>query len=577
MKKVLPFQDLNPDEKEVKKNECAFYLDLYHKFIKEVIRRPNESYINIFKRVRYLDKNISLNVVNEIVCFNEYDYMMQYAEFFTIVKFFSILIDSNINYLDTVVSDDYFDDKYYVKGSRKFAKKSLINLLRNAFNHNDKDDFELFRLIKSESDIDLAIEIYLRRPNMHLKIAVKDLLNIFSELLRAKSIYDFSILDSTGIELTDGLQIERKIDEGLKLKLTHLYNFDIDGTVIKQEDEKDEFIKEFQFTDNQLIATKNAFNKIVNRYGKESSMVLPFILRDNVPFGMTKIYGYSYDINYFIRDLYNPRSCYKDFINKVNFLEFNRKSDEVEVVYYSVLNPESAIDRSFSLFASYILDSVIPETAPTFELDGNIVSKNHYRNAFVHGRWYPYYDSEGKKLVLTDYEHGDENIMVSSIKEKNEIVIEEKKLYSSLKKYINEDNYDLPLSLIQDDGGNGYHITFRVDGVNYYCNASLTTKAPIFLLLSEKNGQVSVVSGDEFKVFDKLISQTNLDNLDSRMRDFIKTIPSISRKALISLVKTKSDEKYKKSLEEYIYKLLDICTEIKLGANPDDDVMHFHY
>jgi len=579
VEKIRPFSELKQEEMEVSKNECAVYLDLYYRFIKELLKNPNETYINVFKKVKYKDNDIKLNVVNEVSCFNEYDYMIQFAQFFTINKFFSIIIDSNINYIDDSVSNDYVDEKYYVNGSNKFTKKNLIKLLRNSLNHNDKTDFQLFRLIKSKSDIDLYVEVFLRRPNMHLKIKVKDLLDIFGEVLNAKSIYDYRFNDKNGQQLIKTDDLMRELDNTIFLDLIHFYNFDL--TDSKSDDKvidsvsgnrREEFVKSFKLDDNQKKAAKNTLSTITKKHNQDCTFALPYILRDIIPFGMTKIYGYSYDINYFISELYNPNNYYNNYIQRLNSKIFGNEYEEGEAFYYSLINSDSAIDRSFSLFASYILDSVITDT--DFIFNGNTTKKNYYRNAFVHGRWYSI-DDEGKSLALRDYEHGDKNIMTISSNDVKEKVVNWEQLYYDLKKYITSNDYDLPLSLITDN--NGYHITYRINGTNYYCNMSLTNKSPIFLLLGEKNGQVFVAKGNDFNLFEKAISDMKIDDLDPRLFDYIKKMPSIVRKALKILLETNSDYEYKKRLTTEINKLLDVCSEIQLGINTEQAIHHYHY
>lgn len=572
---VAPLSPLKTEEMEVSKNEGAFYLDLYFKFIKEVMKSPTESYINIFKRIRYGDK---LNIINNATCLNEYDYMIQYVEFFTISKFFSVIVENNIDYLDEIIANGNIDDKYYVEGSTKYSKKDIIKFIRNALNHNDKSTFELFRLIKSNDDIDLYLEIYLRRLNMHLKIKVKDLYDLFGEILDSNSIYDYSFIDKNGNSLLNIEDIERELDNGIKLKLSHLYNFELDENKnIRDSSNCDKFEKIIPLRNSQVMATKETMKQFCELYGDYSKCVLPYVLRDNIPFGMAKTYGYGFDINFFIRDLYNPNSSYREFCTYVNSLEYDRKEDETNSLYYSVVNPESVVDRSFSLLASHVLDSIIPENNPMFELNGETVNKKHYRDAFVHSRWFSYVDeSLKKKLSLSDYCHGDSNIMVSSIPNQEEIIINQEDLYNSLKNYFTEDNYDLPISLILDESGNGYHITYRKDGVNYYCNASLTKDSPIFLLLGEKDGNVFVADQGNIKEFSKLIGQLNLDNIDPRMAKFIRRVPNTAMEAFM-VFSFSNPNSYYRLLSNHINELVDICTETKLGISSDTDIKHFHY
>lgn len=322
---------------------------------------------------------------------------------------------------------------------------------------------------------------------------------------------------------------------------------------------------------------RDVIKSISRRTNQDCFLAWPDILRDLIPFGMTKIYGYNYDIHGLMREIVDPQKTYEDVVKNINLEKFGNMSLEAEWLFYSLINKESVIDRAFSLFASYVLDSVI--TDDEFVLNGKAVKKNSYRNAFVHGRWYTNdKDFDERSLTLRDYEHGDDNIMVPSNSGNSEIQVKQNELYNSLKCYVKEKNYDLPISFISLEEGKSLYITYRKDGVGYFCNMSFNKITPIFLLLGQRDGNMFIADKKDFDVFAKEIEMGSLTaGIDPRLIEFVKKMPEISKKALTAILESDTEEEYNEKLKDEIRELLKIYREIELGIKPDQSVQDFFY
>lgn len=578
-KTITSFSRLVDGERELSKNEIAMYLDLYYRFVNLLVKKENidKSFIELFSKVKNKSgNNIIINTSN----FTEYDYMVQIAQFYTINKFYSIFIDSNFDYFDASKIKKYkLDEKCYVLGSNRFPLDTIIKLIRNALNHNDKEDYQLFRLVQSSMDPDIYLEIFLRKPNLHLRLKVKELAELFSQLIDTRSSFGFKYIDKNGNVLTTKEEFLNHYRDDLSVLLSHFYDFDVsekeknkgvitNGTAL-------EFYKIFKLDDYQKEAITSIMNKLSKDNNEDYSQFIGYIIKDVIPFGMAKISGYKTDINYLFNCLYYPRNCYKDYICKANNRSFINHYVEAETLYYT-LNRDALLSRSFSLFASYVFDTLI--TSKQIKVNNLLENRSYYRNSFVHGRWYDFFNEGGiQEIIIRDYPYGDSNIMTPSKGQEKEKRIIRDELYEVLHSKIREEDYDLPLDLIKDTSGNGYHITFREEDITYYCNMSITGLSPIFLLIGYKKGQVLICNNEHIKKLEEKIKIANLDGLDPRMRLFCKKISNICKKALNNFLLSTDYDDYKKRMDEEIVKLNNICLEIKLGIDSSNIVKHFYY
>ena len=129
--------------------------------------------------------------------------------------------------------------------------------------------------------------------------------------------------------------------------------------------------------------------------------------------------------------------------------------------------------------------------------------------------------------------------------------------------FIRYEKSDFPISLITDGSKMGYHIIRRKDGITYYCNMSITTSSPIFLVVAQKNNDLFIPPAKEIDQFFDNIENIPKEKLDDRIYQFIVKLPEISKKALKTIMETDNENKYRKKLELEIYELYDICLEIK--------------
>ena len=568
MKNIEHFRELVKGERELSKNEIVSYLKLYYNFINHLINNKDKRYIDIFKEIIKEKNNIVFNIVNNAACIIDYDYMLQITELELLRKYFSYLVDYNINF----ISDNNIEikDEYYLKDSRRFSTKEFIKLLRNALNHNDKSNFQLFRIIQPSNDIDLYIEVYLRKPNFHIQIKVKDLHYIFSDLLKVNSFYEIKFYD----ELKNKIELSAfslKKENKILIRIDHLYNFKKekgkiigDKLMVINKNDASVFSKLIELTERQKETVIKTKSKLDSFYNKNFDIWTEEIIVDTIPFGMCKLDGYWTDIQLLQQELYNPKGRLRDYIERYNKKDNMNLIDKIKMNYH-LINNYGLLTRALSLYSSYIFDTVIPE-----EQDINInevkENKNKYRNSFVHGRWYYYWDKlDNLSIELWDYEQGDENILKTNAIDIKNITVNKLKEY--LNTFINYEKNDFPISLIIDGSGMGYHITRRKDGVTYYCNMSITTSSPIFLVVAEKNNKIFLPTLKEIDKFFDNIENIPKENLDDRMYKFIMKMPEISKKALKTMLENSDENRYRKQLELEIYELYDICLEIKNGIS----------
>lgn len=580
MQNIDPFSNLTDYERELSKNEIAMYLDMYYRFVNELSKEENlnTTFIDLFRKIKNKG-NKNGNIIRNVSSFIEYDYMIQIAELYTINKFYSIFIDSNFKYFDLSKIQDYsIDEKYYMSGSNHFTLDNIIKLIRNALNHNDKDNFQLFRVVQSLVSPDIYLEIFLRKKKLHLKLSVRELSELFSQVTEARSSFNYEYMDKDGKVLKTANEMMDHYKSGLKISINHYYNFDVTK---KEEQERivlngtgEEFYKIFELDDYQKKAINSSINKLSKDNNGDFSNFIGYMIKDVIPFGMAKISGYKVDINYLFNCLYSPNKSYADYIYDVNNRQFKNHYVEVETLYYT-LNRDALLSRSFSLFASYILDTVI--TKKEININGVSEDRAYYRNSFVHARWYDFLREDGEQeIILRDYEHGDSNIM-SSNEGQEEKRITSNVLYNFLRSKVKDENYNLPLSLLGDASGTGYHITFKDGDTIYYCNMSLTTSSPIFILLGERNGKKFICNNEQIKVLGEKIKHANLNMVDPRIEDFCKKMPDICQKALSNFILSTSEEDYRKRMMIEINELNNICTEIRLGFKFNSKVKKIYY
>lgn len=583
---IAPFITLNSAEKELSKNEIAAYLEMYYVFNVNIINNADISYFENFKRLKnkYInytgDKTLS-NIIREASFFTEYDNMIQIAKIYTLNKFFSYYIDSNLCKIGEL-GNNSVDEKYFLPGSTKYNIKETINFIRNAFNHNDKEGFQLFRLIQKQNDPNLYIEIFLRKPNFHIMLTVEDLFDLLEPILHAKSAYSYLYYDEKGKIIQTLSQFEENINKRIEYEIMQIYDFDNnqlskDNYIIHDDEtnKANKFYKRFQFSEEQMQTIRNSYQMLKTNNLFTDNIIISSILRSTIPFGMSKVESFLVDLKYCLPSIFNLEDCYSNWQQQIyEKLKYNSEEEAIQSFEKEVytLNGLDRINRAFIIFSSYVLDSIILEKSD-ININGIELKKDRIRNSFVHGTYFNYIPNDKSDMVLFlyDYEHKNKKG-----KTDNNLILEDAiinkfsmmDLYETLLHYIKIDDYSLPLDFIINlDRFDGICLTFKESSTRYYINASFNNKTPIFLGVKDLDGAPLYMDDKDFQLLKDKISKLNfnlLDMFDEKTKSFIKRIPEISSKATKNYINLSekgnlSSETYFGPLKKEIDELKNIC------------------
>ena len=578
MNSIAPFNALNKGEREISKKEVAAFLDTYFLFIIDTIRNKNIPFFEVFKYTKNsecdLDNNSPWrNEIRNISYFTEYDNMLQIAKFFVLNKFFSYNVDSNL-YKINDLGNEMVDDKYFLPGSNKFNKSKTINFIRNALNHNDKDSFQLYRLIQKQNDPQIYVEIYLRVPNFHIMVTIDELIDLLKPVLQSKSLYTYLYYDKNGNIINNPTDFMKHINEDIYYEINQVYDYD-DKDVVNGilETNNNDFAKKIKFTQEQKDGIKREYNLRKTNDDLINSIFISRIIEESIPFGMTKVKGFLDDLNNFLPFIYDYDKTYNDYKAKYSKFDYTSKEkvfESFDNIYFSN-NDESRHLRSLVLFCSYILDSVINE-GETVAVPGKTIDKAVPRDSLVHGTYSSYYSSNPFKIGLFDYEHKDRKNRTDNSKIMENYNLEEfdsielyKKLYESMM----PKEYPLQLDLIIDKQNfRGFKYSFKEKSTIYYVNAEFFNDIPAFLGLKDNNGIIEYMDDKDFDLLKEKMDNIDFNKFnniyDQEMQDFVKRIPDISRESTKRFKKLEREERidpelYYGPIKDELRKLLSIC------------------
>ncbi len=584
---IKPFKQLQDDEREMSKEEIASLLNLYTFFVTENIKRPNKSFFENFISVKDLGIKHSgdseaIDYIRRTSFFVEYDIMIQVAKLYTLNKFFSYYIDSNLYMIGEEGKKEVKED-FFIEGSNKYNVRDTINYIRNALNHNDKDDFQLFRLIQKENDPQIYVEVYLRKPNFHIMVTIEEMMDLLRPVLFSTSLYDFICYSENG-EVFD---FEKYLDgeEPHSYEISQLHSFEFTEEELKEHivrrEDGEIFSKRIEFTSEQKESMRNLFNSLKGKNIYFNQAYANRVFRNMIPFGMGKIDGLGWDLNNFLNYIYDYNKSYNDFrrdlLGNVSFdtdLEFIRNMDN------SFYDSDSLgrFNRAFVMYASYILDTIIPDGAPII-INGISYDKEHIRNSLVHGTFFNYIPSNSKDdstFILYDYPHKSRGKTDNSLIMDNPVVNKFKtfELYDSLINYSGCDCYSTPIDFVGSlYGFDGLKVTYKDGDIRYLVNASLGNETPIFLGLIDINGQLLFMNDEDFDNLSEKINRVDFKARgidDSEMISYIKRIPSICRKATSDYLRLYNEgnltsESYGDAIRDEVNKLSELCVSHPYG------------
>ena len=602
MSSIAPFNTLNKGEREISKKEVAAFLDTYFYFIIDTIVNQDLPFFEVFKKSKNKEYKLDddffwRNEIRNCSYFTEYDNMLQIVKFFALNKFFSYNVDSNLFKINDI-GNEMVDDKYFLPDSNKFNKTKTINFIRNALNHNDKESFQLYRLIQKQNDPKIYVEIYLRVPNFHIMVTIDELIDLLKPVLKSKSLYAYLYYDKNGNIINNPIDIINHIDEDIYYEINHAYDFD-DNDIVNGilETSNNEFKKKIKFTKEQKEGIKREYELRKTNDNLLDSIFISRIVEETIPFGMTKVKGFLDDINNFLPFIYNYDKTYNDYkklYSRLYYLSKEKAFESFDNIYYSN-NVESRFLRSLVLFCSYILDSVINENE-TIEVEGKTIDKTVPRDSLVHGTYSTYYSKDKFKIGLFDYEHKDRRNRTDNNKIMENYNLEEFdgiNLYKELFEFIKPKEYPLQLDFILDKQNfKGFKYTFKEKNTIYYVNAEFNNDIPAFLGLKDINGNVEFMEETDFDLLKEKINNIDFNKLDivfdQEMKEFILKIPDISKESTKRFKKLFEEDNvniynYYGPIQNEINELSSICqkhpfiptvSEEKIGGNY---IPIFHY
>ena len=149
-----------------------------------------------------------------------------------------------------------------------------------------------------------------------------------------------------------------------------------------------------------------------------------------------------------------------------------------------------------------------------------------------------YIDKNNSILYLYDYSHKNKRGKID-----NELILDSPiiyeydimDLYQSVLKYINLDDYSLPLDfIINFEQFKGFKIIFKDKSRRFFVNASFDNNITLFLGLKDVNGVLAYMDDKDFELFNNLVLNFDFrvySMFDDKIISFIKNIPHVSKLA----------------------------------------------
>ena len=430
-------------------------------------------------------------------------------------------------------------------------------------------------MIQKQNDPKIYVEIYLRVPNFHIMVTIDELFELLKPVLQSKSGYTYIYYDNNDNVLEKLDDFINHIDEDIYYEIIQVYDYKnediVDGVISEHFGKK--FKKRIKFTKEQKEGIMREYNMIKDNDDILVSIFLSRIVEESIPFGMTKVKGFLNDLNNFLPFIYDYDKNYNDYKIEFNKLSYNTQREALESfdnIYYSN-NQNSRLIRSFVLFSSYILDTVVNDK-DSIELNGKLMSKDIFRNSLVHGTYSNVYGDNLFNIAFFDYTHKDNKNRPANDKIMDNyklVKLDFMDMYENLYNKIKPKEYSLPLDLIIDKNHfKGFKYSFRIKNTIYYVNAEFDNDIPAFLGVKDVNGKVKYMDDEDFDLFKYKIMNINFENFryifDKDMISFVKKIPDISRestKRLKKLIEQKdvSIESYYGPIKKEIKELSEIC------------------
>ena len=474
-------------KKKISKIEIVTYLKDFCKLKNYIISNPQLSFYECFKMMLFDEGR------GQFAYEQYYIDMILVYSFFLVNRKFSFMSDVLFDYLlEENMANINIPEHIFVNKSDKnrFSKKKILKFIRNALNHNDNNNRELYNIYIDNSEI--KIEIFLKNVKpipFHIEITISEYLKIMRGFRNANK------LDLTCFKTTDTLDFKGDLFKELdkifyrrfyfKHKVNSTVRNELKKKIYEDEEELKRFLEEedISFKDFKLsLAQKMKIMEELDFFKEyaemNESISIDSIVATVVPLGIVKNDLINFEIaiikNYLFCD-----KCYTDICNDAKNLYLNYKDKNNPLYDYNygkennielllrVLNLNAFNNLSLSIYYGYLFDTLI--TDEFVSIGSKYYLRKKIRNAFVHGRWF---NGIFNCFCLYDYDNDSEfDYNWSSVIDDEEFKMAAEKYYSQLSNENKNDiffNYPLHLNLTFDDKLKS--MTYTKDGVSYIFN-----------------------------------------------------------------------------------------------------------
>lgn len=523
----------------LKKEDIIFYLNNYVSVMTMAIANPTIEFRKIHDYIAI--EKYGPQFANEGIYYNT----LRIYEFLLYKKLFSYYYDSAFpNLKEKMIKDIELPKNIFVNfdDENRFSKKQIINFIRNALNHNDSNNRELYHIVQDSSKLILDINLLQTKPiPFHVQIDMSDFLKLEKSIINSTYNPDITLIcHSSDIDY-----LNPDISEELKKIYFRRYNFQgKDDNTISERFRKllsngvvdinkldvithsNDDYKDYQLTISQQIKLEQDIRDFEKSVGIPFNWkLLSYELFKVVQFGSAKYFGLLVD--FFICDWYLGRDnkslidFQKDVIDYSNGKNMqnnplNKIADirNLDFLLYKAWDFDQFTLNSLEIYMNYIFDTYIKDEK--IDINGKLIDREKIRDSFVHGR---YYVGSFNKYHFMDSENGRKNEVNINWSETIKLDDILKFCYSQTKEITKGSKINVPLSYNKDK----QVIEFMKNGIGYFCllnnfKKELDENLDINVIYKvDKNGISQVDNSLEFDMFIKEIdNKINSMNNDER-------------------------------------------------------------
>lgn len=414
-------------KRKLSKIEIATYLRDYSRLMGYATTNTSESLFKLFRQML-------IEEGREHLATKEYYLdMMSIYMFFLLNKTYSFMADNLFDYLlEDKLSQIDIPKSIFVneKDFNKFSKKQIIKFIRDALNHNNYNDKELYNLYKDNGKLMLEISLKNVKPMpFNIRIDLSNYINIMNGILNSSKVdlivfRNHDVLNLASQDLYSELNkvyyrryyYKQKINqEEIKKAQREIKPGEkSDGLVNALGQDKVSFV-DYKLSTSQKLKILEEFKHWKSMVNIDENTSIKYILGKIIPLGITKIKLLNYHValtKYFVKSC---KSYFDNILGELYDLYFNQNENNVFYGCYKernygielimqTLDYDSIVSLSLSIYYAYLFDTLI--TDDIIKIGDNNYPRNKIRNCFVHGRWF---NGINECFKLYDCDRGNKN------------------------------------------------------------------------------------------------------------------------------------------------------------------------